>query len=150
MKLQKRLAAEVLGVPANRIRLDSDKASEIKEAITKFDIRGLINQGVIRRVHVRGTSRVRARKIAVQKRKGRRRGYGSRKGKHNARGNEKRIWINNVRAQRDVLKRVRDKGLISTLDYRRVYAKVKGGFFRSVQHMKMFMEDKELFKNVKK
>ena len=42
----------------------------------------------------RSTSRVRARKIIVQKRKGRRQGTGSRKGKKTSRLSKKRQWIN--------------------------------------------------------
>lgn len=150
MELQKRLAGTVLKCSPNRIKLDPSKLSEVKEAITKFDIKNLVNRGVITRKPIKGSSRVRARKIASQKRKGRRKGHGSRKGKFNARANEKRIWINNVRAQRVVLKNIRDKKLVLTSDYQTLYRKVKGGFFRSVRHMKMFMEEKGYFKNGKK
>jgi len=150
MRLQKRLAAEVLKCSPSRVRFDGEKLDEIKESITKADIKGLVNRGVISRAKFVGPSRVRARKIAVQKRKGRRKGQGSRKGKFNARADEKSIWMNKVRSQRATLKRIKDKDLITSKDYGMIYAKVKGGFFRSVQHMKMFMEDHGLFKDGKK
>ena len=44
---QKRLAAQLLKCSEKRIRFDPDKLSDIKEAITKIDIRGLINDKVI-------------------------------------------------------------------------------------------------------
>lgn len=146
MRLQKRLAARILKCSPTRVKIDSEKLSEVKEAITNADIKGLINKGTLRKKPVQGPSKVRVRKTAAQKRKGRRKGHGSRKGKFNARASEKTIWMNNVRAQREVLKNIRDKGRISTNDYRAIYAKVKGGFFRSVRHLKMFMEEKGLFK----
>jgi len=150
MRLQKRLAATILKCSPSRVRFNSENLDDIKEAITKADIKGLISGGVITRAALVGTSKVRARKTAVQKRKGRRKGQGSRKGKFNARANEKRIWINKVRAQRAALKRIKDRELITSSNYRTIYAKVKGGFFRSTQHMKMFMEDNGLFKDGKK
>lgn len=145
MKLQKRLAASLLKCSPTRVKFDTEKLSEIKEAITKADVKVLIGKGVIKRIPIKGASRVRARQTAAQKRKGRQRGHGSRKGKFNARANVKLLWMNNVRAQREVLKRMRDKDVISTGAYRNVYAKVKGGFFRSVRHMKIFMEENKLF-----
>ncbi|MBI2419008.1 MAG: hypothetical protein HYV28_14135, partial [Ignavibacteriales bacterium] len=48
------------------------RLDEIKEAITKIDIRNLINQGIIKGKPYVGTSRFRARKRLIQKRKGRR------------------------------------------------------------------------------
>jgi large subunit ribosomal protein L19e len=150
MRLQKRLSATILKCSPSRIKFNSEKLEEIKESITKADIKSLINSGIITRAALVGTSRVRARKIAVQKRKGRRKGQGSRKGKFNARANTKRIWINKVRAQRTTLKRIKNKDLITSSNYRQVYLKVKGGFFRSTQHMKMFMEDNGFFKDGKK
>jgi len=150
MKLQKRLAAVLLKCSPTRVKFDTEKLSEIKEAITKADVKTLIGKGTIVRIPIKGASRVRSRKLAAQKRKGRRRGHGSRKGKFNARADEKSLWMNNVRAQREVLKRMRDKEVITTRAYRNIYAKVKGGFFRSIRHMKIFMEEKELFQNGKK
>ncbi|MBW3019211.1 50S ribosomal protein L19e [Candidatus Woesearchaeota archaeon] len=150
MKLQKRLAASILKCSPSRVRFDSDKLEEIKESITKADTKGLVSRGIISRSKTVGPSKVRTRKTAVQKRKGRRKGHGSRKGKFNARADEKAIWISKVRAQRAALKRIKDKGHITSKDYGMIYSKVKGGFFRSVQHMKMFMEDNGLFKDGKK
>lgn len=150
MMLQKRLAADILKCSPDRVSLDPSSLADIREAITKADIKGLINKGLISKSPVRGTSKVRVRKTAAQKRKGRRRGHGSRKGSFNARADAKSVWMSNVRAQRELLKRVRDNGHISTAGYRTIYAKVKGGFFRSTRHMKLFMEEQGLFKNEKR
>ena len=48
MKLQKRLAARITKRSAKKIKLDSDKLDDVKEAITKVDIRGLIADGAIK------------------------------------------------------------------------------------------------------
>ena len=105
--LQKRLAAEILNCSSYRIRFDSSKIKDIKEAITKADIRILINKGIITKLPIKGTSRIRARKTLIQKRKGRRSGPGARKGKFNARADLKSVWINKARKQRDLLKRMK-------------------------------------------
>ena len=42
---------------------------------------------------------------------------------------------------RAFLKELRDKGIISKEDYRVLYAKVKGGFFRSKRHIKLYIAD---------
>jgi large subunit ribosomal protein L19e len=145
MRLQKRLAAAVLDCSPNRITFDPSKLAEVKEAITKFDIRRLINKGVIMREPARGISRFRARHAAAQKRKGRRVGAGSRKGTGNARANDKLQWMRSVRAQRELLKKLRDSKLITHDTFKEMYAKSKGGFFRSTRHIKLFLEEQELF-----
>lgn len=146
MNLQKRLAARLLKCSPKRVVLNTGKASEIKEAITKFDVRGLINRGIIKKRQIAGISRVRARKIRLQKKKGRRRGFGSRKGTFSARVDSKRVWINTVRAQRNFLKNLKFNGLISPNDFRMLYAKSKGGFFRSLSHLRLFINEQELIK----
>ena len=94
MKLivQKRLAANVLKCSRKRIKFDQDRLSDIKEAITKADIKVMIEDKAIIKKPARSTSRVRARKIKIQKRKGRQRGPGSKKGKKTARLSKKKKW----------------------------------------------------------
>lgn len=142
--LQKRLAAQILKCSKNRIKLDSTQMESIKEAITKQDIRGLIKGKVISRKPKKETSRVRARHIAKQKAKGRQKGQGTRKGKKTARTPKKERWMNAVRIQRAILKNLRSKGFLKASDYHNLYRKVKGGFFRSQRHIKIYMKEKGL------
>jgi len=65
--VQRRLAAGILKCGEHRIKFDSSKLDEIKEAITKSDVRALINQGAITRRRVLNTSRFWARKTKKQK-----------------------------------------------------------------------------------
>ena len=143
MKLnnQKRMAADVLKCSAKRVRFDAGRLDEIKEAITKVDIKGLINDHAIIKLHAKGVSRGRARKRLEQKRKGKQRGPGSREGSSTARLPRKRRWINKIRAQRGLLKKLNEKGVIGKKAYREFYLRSKGGFFRSRRHIKMYLEE---------
>ena len=145
LTLQKRLAASVLGCSPKRVVFNPEMLTEIKEGITKGDIRSLIKQGAISEMQVAGVSRGRAKEHQKQKMKGRQRGHGSRKGKKNARSSQKRQWINRVRIQRDFLKELRDKELVKIDTYHMLYLKTKGGFFRSLRHLKLYMTENKLF-----
>ena len=111
MKLnkQKKLASKVFQRGINRIKFDPKKLEEIKEAITRSDIRALKITKAIKPKQKKSVSRVRARKLLEQKRKGRKTGAGSREGKKTARLTKKRKWINKVRIQREFVKTLRDK-----------------------------------------
>ena len=62
LDVQRRLAAQILKCGENRIKFDPDSLEDIKEAITKTDIRSLINNGLISRRRLHNTSRFWARK----------------------------------------------------------------------------------------
>ncbi|MBL7054832.1 50S ribosomal protein L19e [Candidatus Woesearchaeota archaeon] len=149
LKIQKRLAAVILKCSKKRVVLDAGRADDMKEAITKADIRGLISTKAITKKPVRGISRVRARKRKIQRMKGRQKGFGSKKGKKTARLPKKRAWINKVRIQRRFVKNLRDKEVISKRDYQKIYMRIKGGFFRSKRHIKIYLEEQGLIENEK-
>lgn len=142
LKNKKRISATVLKSGLKRVWFNPDKLSDIKEAITKDDIRNLVRAGSIRVKPKRGNSRFRFRKLLVQKRKGRRQGPGTRKGKATSRLPRKREWINKVRKQREFIKLLKDKKAIDLIKYHDLRAKVKGGFFRSRRHLKLYLEGK--------
>ena len=144
MKLQKRLASQVLNCGLGRVKFDPSKLSEIKEAITKFDVLRLINKGTVYKVQEQGVSRARAKQISSQKKKGRRSGHGSRKGKSTARLNPKTQWISNVRSQRTLAKKLKENKLIDNKAFKAIYAKIKGGFFRSTKHVKIYIQEQEM------
>ena len=68
LKSQKRIAAQVLKVGINKVWLDPERIDDIKEAITKADIRSLIKSGVIKAHKLKTNSRARFRKRLEQKR----------------------------------------------------------------------------------
>ncbi len=146
LKNQKRLSAQLLKVGINKVWFDPTRLDEIKEAITKADLKSLVNNSVIQAKPTKGVSRFRARKKKLQKRKGRQKGPGSRKGKKTARLPRKKAWVSLVRTQRNFIKLLKDKKLITVQVYRRLYKKVKGGYFRSRRHIKLFLTEHNLIK----
>ena len=143
MRLQRRMAAEILKCGENRVWMDPARLDEIRQAITKTDIRRLIKQGLIKKLPEEGVSRGRARKIAVQKKKGRRKGRGSRKGVSKTESKEQ--WIKRIRAIRRYLKKLREDEKITKETYKDLYRKAKGGFFKSKNHVKIYLQRNELF-----
>jgi len=146
LNVQKRLAGQALKCSPKRIAFAQDKLSEIKDAITTYDIRALVNQGAIKKQQKKGVSRVRANALAKKKSAGKRRGHGSRKGRQTARTPKKATWMNRIRLQRSFLKELKDNEKIENTTYRQLYNKAKGGFFRSKRHIKLYMEEHKLFK----
>ncbi len=146
MRIQKRLAAQVMKCSPKKVVFDQAKLGEIKEAITKADIRALVKDGFISRKPDKGVSRFRARRLARQKTKGRRKGVGTRKGKAKARTPKKNEWMNRVRLQRKILKSLKKGKKLTNENYRMLYLKVKGGFFRSKRHLQMYLSEHKLVK----
>lgn len=146
LKIQKRLAAQILKCSPKRIRLDVERLDEIKEAITKADIKSLINNKAIIEVQKKGISRFKARIRHLKKKEGRYKGFGSRKGRNTARLPPKRRWMNAVRLQRRFLKMLKDKKMIDNKAFYELYAKIKGGFFRSKRHLELYIKEHKLSK----
>lgn len=139
LKVQRRIASELLKCGSHRVWFDAEHKEDIARAITREDIRRLIVKGYVKKKQAAGTSRGRARELAEKKRKGRRVGRGSRKGTRNARFPKKERWMIKIRAQRKMLQEMRDKGEITKTIYRKLYMMAKGGVFRSKTHMQGFI-----------
>ncbi|HDQ59653.1 MAG TPA: 50S ribosomal protein L19e [Candidatus Woesearchaeota archaeon] len=142
MKLttQKRLASELLKVGQSRIWISPENEEEISKAITRHDVLGLIQRNVIQAKPKKGVSRVRAKTLHAQRKKGRRKGYGKRKGSAGARMPQKEAWMNKVRPLRRFLKLLKDKNVVDSKEYRGLYNRIKGNFFRNVSHLKTHVE----------
>jgi large subunit ribosomal protein L19e len=132
---QRRLAAELLKVGHGRVWMDPASQEELEDAVTRQDVRSAIKAGVIRAKPIRGTSRVRARRFALERAKGRHSGAGSRRGTPFARLPRKERWIRRIRAQRDLLQELRGAKKIPPKVYRAFYRRAKGGMFRSRAHL---------------
>jgi large subunit ribosomal protein L19e len=143
---QKRIAAQVLKVGEGRIWIDPEATEDVTEAITRDDIRGLIEEGIIKKKQKKGVSRGRARERAMKKVLGRRKGHGSRKGAKGVRRGKKTQWITKIRALRRRLKELRDEGYVNRTTYRKLYNKAKGGELRSIAHLNDFIKANELLK----
>lgn len=142
LKSQRRMAAEIMDIGENRVWIDPEHQEKVEEAITRQDIRNLIEGGAIDKRDEEGTSKARAKKIKEQKKKGLRKGHGSRSGKKEARKSSKDQWMEQIRAIRERLKELRDEGEITDDQYWSLYDKSKGGFFRDVNHLENHVENK--------
>jgi large subunit ribosomal protein L19e len=146
MKLttQKRLAAEVMKVGLSRVWIDPEFEDEVSLAITRNDIRRLVDEGAIQRKQKIGVSRGRARHILSQKRKGQRKGPGKRKGKYTSKLSSKDRWMMKIRPMRKELKKLRDEGRITRRVYRDLYLKAKGNAFRNTAHLRTYIAEHKL------
>ncbi len=145
-KTQKNIAAKVSKRSRKKIKLDITRFEDIKEAITRADIRALIKSGAIGVKKAKGVSRARAKKNQKQKVLGRRKGHGSRKGTANARLKNKEKWMSKIRLQRAFLKELKSKNKLTKEVYKDLYRKAKGGFFRSKRHIKIYITEHNLVK----
>lgn len=145
---QKRLAADIMKCGKQRVRIDPDRVEEVAGAVTRADVRRLIEGKVITKVQKQGVSRGRGRKLDAQKAKGRRVGHGSRKGAAGARNPRKQRWMTLIRALRTQLREQRESGEIDRHTYRVYYSRAKGGQFRSRAHMVAHMKTEGDLKEV--
>ncbi len=132
LRSKRELIARYLGVGVDRVWIDPENAEEVLDIDTREDVRILLRRGIVKVKPVKGQKHV------VEKKK---RGYGSKKGKKTARAPRKRLWIERVRAQRKLLRYLRDKGLITRREYRTLYMRVKGGMFRSKAHLLEYIKE---------
>jgi large subunit ribosomal protein L19e len=145
---QKRLAAKILKCSPKRVHVAQEK--DIEEALTRNDVRHLVVKGLISKKRKKGSSRVKANFIASQKKKGRGKGPGKRSGTKRSRLSKKDVWMRNLRAQRVLLRELRDGGRIDKGVYGSIYKRSKGGEFRNKKHMLAYMRDNGLLKGTKK
>lgn len=126
-KLDKRkiLAAKVLGVGKNKIWFDSNRLAEIKEAITKQDIRDFYAEGVIaikEKIGRRAKERRRTKK-----------GAGKIKMKLK---NRKQIYVKHIRKQRAYAKELKKQGKLSQEQFVDIRKKIKARAFKDKAHLK--------------
>jgi large subunit ribosomal protein L19e len=141
LSAQKRLASDVLDVGKNRVWFDPDRQGDIAEAITREDVRELVDDGAIRVEAEGGNSRSRAKERQAKRAYGHQKGPGTRKGKAGARQDPKEDWQSRIRALRNHLKELRDEGELDRTEYRDLYDKAGGGEFDSVADLDRFIED---------
>jgi len=146
LRNQRRLAAEILKVGESRIWIDPERVEDVELAITREEIRKLIHEKVIVARPKKGISRGRVRILKRKRKKGRRRGYGSRSGSKGARNPRKRAWIQKIRALRRELKILKTKRLISEKTYSRLYDLASSGRFDSVADLKRYIDSENLWR----
>lgn len=128
---KKELAAKVLKVGKNRIYFNIENLSEIKEAITRQDIKDLHEAGAIQIKEVSGRKK-------VEKRKHRRR-TGKVKKKVNKRKQE---YVIITRKLRTFLKYLLKTGSVDKETYRETRRQIRARKFKSKRNLKEAMEKK--------
>ncbi len=137
----RRLAGKILKTGESKIWIDPSETKAIEEALTKEDVRGLIGKKLVRKRRLAFHSRGAARILAAKKKKGRKRGFGKRRGKAAARTSTKRKWMENVRSQRKFLRGLREGKKITREMYTKVYKLIKGGYFRGKKQIELFVKE---------
>ncbi len=150
LSLQKRLAAELLGVGESRIWIDPAALEDVANAITREEIRRLIKEGVIQVKPAHRPSRGRWREKHEARKKGRRRGPGRRKGDASARRDPKEEWMHRIRRIRRYLRYLRDHGVIDRRTYRQLYMWAKGGMFPTFASLQRWLREHGYPTSVKK
>jgi large subunit ribosomal protein L19e len=126
MKLdkKKKLAAKVLNVGKGRIWFNPASLQDIKEAITRQDIKDLVKEKVIKIKPVTGKHKKEKRKT--------RRGAGKIKKKVR----NKKEYIYKIRKMRACLSSLRKSGRISSKEYLKLRRYAKAGMFIDLKHLK--------------
>lgn len=132
---KKQLAAKTLKVGKNRIQFhdNGNNFAEIKEAITKQDIRELHAEGIIAIKPIRGRKIIKRRKT--------KRGPGKIKRTIN---NRKQTYVKLTRKLRAYLKELRRIGVIESSVYSELRKKIRMREFKSKAHLKEYLGDFKL------
>ncbi|KXB05901.1 hypothetical protein AKJ51_04540 [candidate division MSBL1 archaeon SCGC-AAA382A20] len=146
LSTQKRMAADVLNCGKNKIWIDPKRQEDVDDAITKADIRRLIQEGAIDKKRGQEQSKGKAKERRKQKAKGRRKGQGSRKGKEGSRQSKKEKWMSKIRSQRSFLKKLKNENKIGRTEYRNLYKKIKGNYFNSKKQLREYIKKEGLLK----
>jgi large subunit ribosomal protein L19e len=131
MKLNKKkeLAAKALKVGKDRISFVSARLEDIKESITKQDIKDLKEEGAIIVKEVKG----RKKKINTKRK---RRSVGNIRKKVNTRKKDYVIMTRKLRAQ---VKELKDQGKLSREEVKEIRKKIRNREFKSKAHMKQLI-----------
>lgn len=127
---KKALAAKVLNVGKGRIIFKSENLKELKEAITRQDIKQLYSEGIVKIREIKGRRKIIKRKY--------RRGPGKIKMKVNKRKQE---YVKITRKLRGYLASLRNMGLIDRELYKKIRTKIRMRDFKSKFNMKEYLKN---------
>ncbi len=128
----RRLAADIFDIGENKVRISPDGLKEAEGALTRADVKGLIDKGVITKAKPQGRASTRRRG---------RTGHGRRRGTPL---DHKTVWMEKIRAQRRFLFMLLGSGALKKESKRAMYRKIKSGIFRNKRAMLLYMKENKL------
>jgi large subunit ribosomal protein L19e len=143
---QRRLAAQILKVGQNRVWIDPQRMDDVEAAITREEVKKLIHEKVITALPEKGVSRARAKIIQEKKRKGRRKGAGSKTGAGHAKISKKEAWMSRIRSLRKRLRELKATRVITETTYRKMYSVAGSGRFESVADLERYLKAHDLWR----
>ena len=135
LRVKKQLAAKALKVGKERIVFVHERKAEIKEAITKQDMRDLQKDGAIIVKEISG------RKTKPKKHK--KRTSGNIRKKVNTR---KKDYVIMTRKLRKIVSHLKKNGELSSEEYQSLRKKIRNKNFKSKAHLKDYIGNKEITK----
>lgn len=133
IKKKKQLAAKVLGIGMNRVVFEPSRFGDIREAITRQDIRDLVADKAIKIRPIIGRHKKERRK--------RKRGTGKVKMKVRTR---KRDYITRIRMLRREFSKLREQGKITEEEYKKLRQLAKMSFIKDRKHLYEYLKSKKL------
>jgi large subunit ribosomal protein L19e len=143
---QRRLAAQIMKVGRNRVWIDPTRMQDVESAITREEIRKLVHEKVIGAVPTKGVSRGRAKIIQAKKRKGRRKGPGSKSGSPHSVISKKEAWMIKIRSLRRKLRELKANRVITESNYRKIYMIAGSGRFSSIADLERYLKAHEMWR----
>ncbi len=143
---QRRLAAQIMKVGQNRVWIDPKRAEDVEGAITREEVRKLVHEKVIAASPIKGVSRGRAKIIQAKKKRGRRKGPGSRSGTPKAVITKKEAWMIKIRSLRRRLRELKANRTITESSYRELYMIAGSGRFASLAEMERYAKSHDMWR----
>jgi len=132
----KQIASQILNSGVSRIKILPNAIEDVKKALTRNDIRKLIENKKIIAITKKQKMKKERKKKSVRK--------GTAKARRSVR------WEDKVRAQRRLLKKLKEEKKISNQNFKKVYKLIKSGNFASKSSLLTFLKDQKLIEEATK
>ena len=143
---QRRLASKIMKTGKNRVWINPQRIEDVESAITRAEVRKLVHEKVIVAAPIKGVSRGRAKVIQAKKRRGRRKGPGSKSGTPKAVITKKEAWMTKIRSFRRKLREWKTNRTITESNYRELYMIAGSGRFASIADMERYAKAHEMWR----
>jgi large subunit ribosomal protein L19e len=143
---QRRRASRILKVGQNRVWINPQKIEDVESAITREEVRKLVHEKAIAASPIKGVSRGRAKVIQSKKRRGRRKGPGSKSGPSTSIISKKDAWMTKIRSLRRKLREWKANRTITESHYRDLYMIAGSGRFTSIADMQRYAKAHDMWR----